>query len=158
MPLQRSSWLAAALVLSLFGTAAAQEDSERSITQADLPPAVAKAVLAESQGATLRGLSEEHENGQTFYEAELVVSGHSRDVLFDSTGAVVEVEEEVALPALPEKVRSALEAKAGKGTITRVESLSRQGHIVAYEAHVTTAGKRSEIQVGPEGEKLAHEE
>jgi hypothetical protein len=158
MTVPRTPCLAAALFLLLCGTAAAQEDSERSITQADLPPAVAKAVLAESQGATLRGLTQERENGQTCYEAELFVSGHSRNVLFDSSGAVVEVEEEVAVAALPEKVRSALEAKAGKGTITRVESLSRQGHIVAYEAHVTTAGKRSEIQVGPEGEKLAHEE
>jgi hypothetical protein len=158
MTVQRTLWLATALVLSLCGSATAQEDSEHSITQADLPPTVAQGVAAESKGATLRGLSQERENGQTYYEAEFVVNGHSRDVLFDTTGAVVEVEEEVAVADLPAKVRAALEAKAGQGTITRVESLSRRGHLVAYEAHIVTAGKRSEIQVGPEGEALAHEE
>jgi len=30
--------------------------------------------------------------------------------------------------------------------------------LVAYEAKVTKGGKKSEVQVGPKGEKLAHEE
>ena len=30
--------------------------------------------------------------------------------------------------------------------------------LVAYEAQVTTNGKRSEVQVGPDGKPLDHEE
>jgi len=76
----------------------------------------------------------------------------------DPTGAVVEVEEEVAWDALPAAVQAGLTNKAGGGKIGNVESITKQGKLVAYEAHVTANGKRSEIQVGPDGRPLAHEE
>jgi hypothetical protein len=131
---------------------------DKKIQRADLPPAVEKTVAAQSQGATIKGFSEEKENGQTFYEAELAVAGHSKDVLIDPTGAVVEVEEQVAVDSLPAAVKDALQAKAGKGKIVKVESLTKRDKLVAYEAKVNTAGKRSEIQVGADGQTLDHEE
>jgi hypothetical protein len=42
--------------------------------------------------------------------------------------------------------------------MTRVESLTKAGKIVAYEADVKNGSKHSEVQVGPNGNKLAHEE
>src|ERR1700674_6017584 len=80
----------AASGLLLAGIASAQE---KKIKRSDLPPAVEKAVAAQSQGATIRGFSEEKEHGQTFYEAEFVVNGHSKDVLMDANGQDVEGEE-----------------------------------------------------------------
>src|SRR5215471_12930652 len=69
---------------------------QKRIKCADLPPAVEKSVIENSRGATLRGLSQEREHGRIFHEAELIVNGHSKDVLINSTGAVVEIEEQVA--------------------------------------------------------------
>ncbi len=142
-------------VLACVGTSSAQE---KKIKRADLPPAVEKTVAAESAGATVKGFSTEKEKGETFYEAELVVNGHSKDVLIDASGAVVEVEEEVALDSLSADVKAGLQAKAGKGKILKVESLTKKGKLVAYEAKVDTNGKKSEIQVGPDGKPLDHEE
>ena len=136
------------------GTAAAQE---RKITRRQLPPAVGRTVTAQSQGAKVRGFAQEQENGQTLYEAELTVNGHSKDIMIDSTGTVVEVEEQVRLSALPAAVQAGLRAGAGSGRITKIESITKQGQLVGYEAHVTTKGKRSEIQVGPDGKPPAHE-
>jgi hypothetical protein len=51
-----------------------------------------------------------------------------------------------------------LQAKAGDGKLVKVESLTRNGKCVAYEAQVVTDGKRSELQVGPDGRLLDHEE
>lgn len=76
----------------------------------------------------------------------------------EAHGNVVEVEEQVAFDALPAKVRSALKARAGTGTIRGVESLTKKGKLVAYEAQVVATGKWSEVQVGPNGETLEHEE
>lgn len=76
----------------------------------------------------------------------------------DSTGNVLEVEEQVLLDSLPEAVRSGLQQAAGAGRITNVESLTKRGTLVAYEAHVRTGQKRSEVQVGPDGKPLAHRE
>jgi len=89
---------------------------------------------------------------------ELFANGHSKDVTIAGDGSVLEVEEEVALEALPAAVREALQKKAGPGKITRVESITRHDVLVAYEAQVLTGKKRSEIQVGPEGKALTHPE
>src|SRR6266446_5016907 len=73
------------------------QEHEKKIKRSDLPPTVEKTVANQTQGATIRGFNEEKENGQTYYEAETTVSGHSKDILIDPTGAVVEVEEEIEL-------------------------------------------------------------
>jgi hypothetical protein len=88
----------------------------------------------------------------------MTVRGHGRDVSIAPDGTVLEIEEEIALDSLPAAVRAGLMQAAGSGKITKVESLTKHGAIVAYEAQVSTGTKRSEIQVGPDGKPLAHEE
>ena len=148
-------WMVVAALASLAGVASAQE---RKIERSALPPAVEKALQGELNGATVKGFSTEKEKGQTYYEAELMVDGHSKDVLFDAQGNVTEVEEQVALDKLPAEVKAGLETKAGKGKITKVESITKKGTVKAYEAQVSTGGKHSEVQVGPDGKALGHEE
>jgi len=141
--------------LLFAGAASAQE---KKIKRSDLPPAVEKTVAAQSAGATIRGFSTEKEKGQTFYEAELVVNGHSKDILMAADGSIVEIEEQVTFDSLSPEVKAGLEAKAGKGKILKVESLTKKDKLVAYEAQVETNGKKSEVQVGPDGKPLDHEE
>jgi len=145
------------LVVSLMvvGSAFAQE---KKIKRSELPAAVEKTVVEQSKGATIRGFSEEKENGQTTYEAEMLVDGHTKDVQMDSNGAVMEIEEQVDLQTVSAEVKAGLEAKAGKGKITKVESITKKDKLVAYEAQVVTDGKKSEVQVGPDGKPLDHEE
>jgi uncharacterized membrane protein YkoI len=142
-----------ALVLAVGASA-----QEKKIKKSDLPPAVQKTADEQSKGATVKGYSTEVEDGKTLYEVELTVNGHSKDVSMSPEGAVVEVEEEVTLDSLPAEVREGLKKKAGAGKITKVESLTKQDKLVAYEAQVRTNGKKSEVQVGPKGETLAHPE
>jgi hypothetical protein len=145
------------VVASLFLTVHAWPQ-EKKIKRSDLPPAVEKTVAAQSQGATIRGFSEEKEHGQTFYEAEFVVNGQNKDVLMGTNGEIVEVEEQVVVQSLSPAVRNGLQAKVGKGKLVKVESLTKHGKLVAYEAQIVTDGKRSEVQIGPDGRPLAHEE
>src|SRR5260370_16424573 len=74
---------------------------EKKIKRSDLPPAVEKTVAAQSEGATIRGFSQEKENGQTFYEVEMMVNGHSKDVLIDSNGGIVAPEEQTPCTTPP---------------------------------------------------------
>lgn len=147
--------LLASLPLSTIATA---QEQEKKIQRADLPAAVEKTVASQSQGATIRGFSRENENGQTYYEAEMMVSGHSKDVLIDKDGGIAEVEEQVAFNSLPAVVKEGLQSKAGQGRIVKVESLTKHDKLVAYEAKVQVNGRKKEIQVGPDGEPLDHEE
>src|SRR5579859_3961036 len=89
--------------LVLAGRALAQE---RKIKRSELPPAVERAVAEQSKGATIRGFSEEKENGRTTYEVQMLSNGHSKDVQMDANGAVIEIEEQVDLPAVSAEVRA----------------------------------------------------
>jgi hypothetical protein len=131
---------------------------EKKIKRSDLPPAVEETVAAQSAGATIKGFSKENEKGQTYYEAEMVVNGHGKDILIAASGAIVEVEEEVAINALPADVKAGLQAKAGEGKLGKVESITKKDKLVAYEAKVIKGGKTTEIQVGPGGKALDHQE
>ena len=145
-------------VLMVLVVSAGTHAQERKLTRAQLPPAVEKTVAAESQGATIKGFATEMEKGKRLYEAELEINGHSKDISMDRNGNIVEVEEEVTMDSLSSPVQEALKATAGEGTIGKIESLTKDGKLVAYEAHVITGKKRSEIQVGPNGEKLRRPE
>ncbi|HEY7027001.1 MAG TPA: hypothetical protein VH438_05310 [Gemmatimonadales bacterium] len=148
----------AIMIILALGVVSSASSQEKKIQRADLPAAVEQTLKAQSAGATVQGLSMETEKGHTYYEAEMTVAGHGRDVLIDETGAVVEVEEEVMFDSLPTAAQEGLKAKAGKGKIGKIESVTKGGKLVAYEAHVVTNGKKSEVQVGPDGKPLDAEE
>jgi hypothetical protein len=153
----KTNYLAALAASGLLfaGTAAAQE---KKIKRSDLPPAVEKTVVEQSAGATIRGFSTEKEKGQTLYEVKMTVNGHSKDISMTADGSIVEIEEQVSLDSLSPEVKAGLQAKARKGKILKVESLTKKDKLVAYEAQVETNGKKSEVQVGPDGKPLDHEE
>jgi uncharacterized membrane protein YkoI len=150
--------IAVAAATMLFPIFVFSQEQEKKIPRSDLPPAVEKTLAEQSKNAEIRGFSEEKENGQIFYEAELIVNGHSKDVLVDVNGTMVEVEEQVPIESLPPAVREGLQAKAGSGKLIKVEKLTKKDKLVAYEAKILTNGKKSEVQVGPEGKPLNHEE
>ena len=145
-PTRRTATAIALLALATTGSGA-----EKKISRADLPPAVEKTVAAESKGATIRGFSSEVEGGELRYEVAMTVAGRGRDVSIAPDGRVLEIEEEIAWDALPAAVRQGLEKAAGGAKIAKVESLTREGKVVGYEAQVVAGSKRSEVQVGPDG-------
>jgi uncharacterized membrane protein YkoI len=140
-------FLALPALLLASGVSAA----EKRVKMESLPPAVQKTVQEQAKGATIRGLTKETEDGKTFYEAELKINGHNKDLLIDPAGSVVEIEEEVALASLPAAVKDAIQKHAAKGRIALVESVSKNDSLVAYEAKIKTAGKTSEVRVNPDG-------
>jgi hypothetical protein len=143
------------ICLSVAGPARA-EDGEKRVKMKDLPEIVQKTVRDQSKGAVVRGLAKEVENGKTFYEAELKVKGHNKDILIDETGTVVEIEEKTALSTLPAAVKAQILNSAGKGKIKHVEAITKNGAPTVYEALVIKAGKKSEIQVASDGTLISN--
>src|ERR1700722_10495452 len=108
-----------AMISSILITANAIAQ-EKKIQRSDLPPAVERTVsAAQNPGVTIRGFSQENEKGQTYYEAETTVNGHSKDLLMDAHGAIVEVEEQVDFDSLQPSVKDGLQAKAGTAKILK---------------------------------------
>jgi len=147
-----------AFVGLVLGFVPCTRGQEKHIKKSDLPPAVQKTTAQQSVGATVRGYTQEMENGRLEYEIEMTVNGRSKDVSIDPTGNVLETEEGVTLGELPQPVRAALQKKAGAAKIEKIESITKQGKLVAYEAHILAGAQKSELQVGPGGEQLDHEE
>src|SRR5215475_6320510 len=144
------------IVLFVISLTISIRAQEKKLQRSDLPVAVQKTV--DEQSGTVKGFSTEIEGGKKIYEVELTVSGHGKDISMDPQGHILEIEEEIGLETLPPTVKDGLMKAAGKGTIQKVESLTKNGKIVAYEASVKTGTKKSEVQVGPDGKKLAHPE
>jgi biopolymer transport protein ExbD len=145
-------------VLAVLVLAVPSMAQEKKLQKSDLPAAVQKTADEQAKGATVKGYSSEVEDGKTIYEVQLTVNGKNRDVSIDATGAVIEVEDQVEFDSLPAPVQAGLKAKASKGKILSVEALSKKGKLVAYEAVVQEGTKKHEVQVGPDGKPLAHEE
>ena len=148
--------------LTLHGVAqekGKEEQGEQKVSRSALPAAVQKTAQTMSQGATVKGFTKEkEEDGSTTYEMAMVVNGHTKDVEMAPDGTVNVVEEEVSFDSLPGAVKSALTAKAAGAKIVKVESLTKKDKVVAYEAATVKGKTKGEIQVGPNGETLNHEE
>jgi uncharacterized membrane protein YkoI len=140
--------LLAATVFSINAWAA-----ETKVAMADLPVAVQKAVAEQSKGAVIRGFTKEVEGGATEYEAQLMVTGHGKDISFDAAGKILSVEEEVKLESLPDAVRAAIQKAANGGTLRRVEAVTEGGKFF-YEADIRKGGKSSEVQVDKNGARI----
>jgi uncharacterized membrane protein YkoI len=123
---------------------------ETSVKMKDLPPAVQKTVEEQTRGAQIKGLSKEIEKGKTTYEVETMLNGKARDLLIDSTGALVSVEEPVAIDTIPAAAKAAIEKLAAGGKIKSIESVTK-GPTVSYEAVIVKGLKKSEVVVGADG-------
>ena len=138
---------ALAVAIMQVGSAAAQEANAKLKS---LPPAVQRAVETEAKGATIKGVSKEVENGKSVYEVETLVAGRTRDMVFAADGALLVVEEQSSLEAIPAAARSAIEKQATGGRVTTVEVV-KKGTNVSYEAVVVKAGRKSEVVVNADG-------
>jgi hypothetical protein len=91
-----------------IGLAIPTAAAERKIERSALPAAVKRTVDVETRGALIRGFSQETEGGNTYYEVETIAGGQHKDILIDSQGTVVEIEQEVSTDSLSAEVRTGL--------------------------------------------------
>lgn len=131
----------------LLGAALA---ADKLVKMSDLPLAVREAVQAQTKGAEVKKIMQEVISGETFYEVESIVSGRTRDLLFNTAGTAVEIEEEVTIDSIPAPARTAIEKKAAGGKIIKVETVAK-GQTVLYSADYIKAGKNHEFEVKADG-------
>ena len=148
---QAARWTVAVVVFSFVGFVVGSAQ-ESKVQMKDLPQPVQKAAeLERAKGASLQGFAMEIEGGKTLYEVETIVSGHTRDLLFDATGRLIEVEEEVTQAAVP---AAAMRALAAYGKVGKVELVTK-GTSVSYESVVKTkSGKSVEVAVDAAGKAV----
>ena len=125
--------------------------AEKPVLMKDLPAAVQATVKAETAGATIKGISRETEHGATVYEVETIMNGLSRDLLIDTSGTVVEVEQQIAVTAAPLPVQQAL---SQMGQVRKLERVTAHG-VTTYEGHIQHGSKSRSVTLDASGRIVA---
>jgi threonine dehydrogenase-like Zn-dependent dehydrogenase len=138
-------------VLAGIAAAAATALAESHVSCNTLPAAVLSQAKTQAGDATIRGCVKDKENGKLIYEVETLKDGRSRDIEFDASGSVLEVEQEVMGSSVPAAVSDAIAAAAKGGKIGKIESVTSGGAIANYETTITRQGQRREVAFSPQG-------
>ena len=118
----------------------------------DLPAAVQKTVQDNLKSGQIKSIEKETEGGIDQYEIETVVNGKARDFNVDTKGALLVVEEETTIDALPEGAKATILKRVGGGTLGVIESVQSTGKPVTYEvAFRDKGGKKHSVVVNADG-------
>lgn len=118
----------------------------------ELPEAARDCVKRNSTGAKIGRIERIERDGTVRFEAELKTPNGSKDLLVDQDGTLLEVEEEISLPAVGTTARLAIEKAAEGGKVKKVETVKDgDGKLLYYEVDIEVKGKKSEIKVAPDG-------
>ena len=136
----------------VVGSAVAQESKGKGLQLKDLPAAVQRTVQDNLKGGTVKNIGKEAEDGVVQFEIETVLNGKSRDFNVDTKGNLLVMEEATTLDAIPAAAKASILKKVGDGTLGAVETLSKPGQPLLYEAvYKDKAGKNHEILVRADG-------
>ena len=149
-----------AIMLSVAGCTAAGRSKrpaelERQVTADEVPKPALKTLKRRAQKAEITEFAEEIEHGHTFYEGSWKNkrTGKNMDMLVTKAGAVVEIEEELGIKAIPKAVSKAARQAAGKNVKLAFEKKTT----ILYEVKFTKDGRRHELLLTPDGRTIEEE-
>jgi len=96
-------------------------------------------------------------NGTVKDPIDTVIPGAQVTVRNETTGAILEVEEEITLDSLSPPVRAEVEKNIGGAKLLRLESVTKGAVLTGYEVTVSRAGKKSGLEMGTDGKLLPKE-
>lgn len=154
---RRISFIAAATslilvsgVLVLAQDKAGMKESERRLTEADVPPAALAALKKLAGGAPFTEIEEEMEHGSTHYEAEWNGPDGEVEATVTAEGDLVEFEEVVPDGKVSAAARAAAQKAAGEGAVLKWEKTT----VVYYEVSFKKDGKSHELYITLDGRRL----
>jgi hypothetical protein len=152
----------AALVLLLAGTTSVSaQDEGQEISCQGIPAAVRAAFEQAYPKATIKGCSEEVENGKTAYEIASVADESGRDelvpfdqdVLFHTDGTLILVEQAIAVGDIPGPVDLAIFTRHSGGVIIFAEKVMRDATVL-YEVQLREQDRSVEILFDAHGNEV----
>ena len=147
-----ASSLAAMAMAAGMATLAAAAGHEDLVTLAQTPGAVQLTIQQHATALDIKKIDMEIEDGQAVYSVEIVKNGKEAELEVAADGTLVEADEEIALEAAPEAVRTALAAQAGK--VIEISMLTEAG-VVRYEATIEQNGEERELVLAADGQIIA---
>ena len=146
---------AAALALAL--PAFAQEENE--ISMDEVPEAALATAQEHAMGVTFDAVQMDPDAGTDTYEFSGAKEDGTMievDVLAD--GTLEEVEEEVAMDAVPEPVSATLDAEASGFEPSFIEKSTREDGSIVYEFEGQLEGREVDLEIGEDGSGFVRNE
>lgn len=143
--------------MSLGMVAAVASAQAKKLKESDLPEPVKATAAQVSESGRVTGYWEREQDGGIVYEVDIVVDGRGKGVLISPDGEIIVIQAEVPWDELDPNVQSGLKQKAGDAKIVKVDSVTQGGKIQRYIAIVDHDGKKSKVEVGPDGAPPAPE-
>src|ERR1700674_2281403 len=125
------------VLFAIVALGSAMAQTKKSLQLKDLPAAVQKTVGANLNGGEIKNIAKEKEDGVEQYEVESVLNGKSRDFNVDSKGVLLVVEEATNIDAIPAAAKAGIVRKVGDGKLGTVETFTKPGQPMMYEAAYT---------------------
>jgi hypothetical protein len=148
----------AGVTLGLFVLVAIAAGTDEKIALDKLPKAVVDAVKAKYPKAKLVSAEKGDQDGKIVYEVDIKDGKSSIEVTVTPEGKILGAEKEIAAEDLPQPVSKALNAKYPKATIKKIEEVSKEDKITAYEILIVTAhSKMLEVTFDPTGKFIEEE-
>jgi len=132
----------------------AAEETERKITEADVPEAALATLKKLAAGAEIIEFTEEIEYGHTFYEGTWKnPAGANMDVLVTPTGDLVEIEEQISTDQVPAAALKVARKAAGKKADLAFEKKTT----ILYEVKFQKGDVGYELLLSPDGRRIEEE-
>lgn len=151
-------WITTVLATFLiaFGQANA---SEEDVSKHQVP----KAILGAFEKAYPNAQEVEFEKkivaGKAVYEVEYTENGREYEILYDSDGVILQMEETLDVKALPEPIVQAISKAYPKATIEDAEKVMKpDGTVIVYEVEIKAEGKKLELELDANGKILKTEQ
>lgn len=150
------------LVLALVSLGfVAMRDDEKEVTLAEVPAAVRTTITQHAQGATIKEIERETENGTTTYEIEIVRNGTTIEFEVAADGRflgqrIEHEEKKIALTEAPSAVQAAVRRFVGANPISETTREIDDG-VTEYEVEYRVNGVAHSISLAVGGELLEHE-
>lgn len=141
--------LAAMALAAGLATLAAAEESDELVTLGQTPTAVQLTIQQHATALDIKKIERENEDDQMVYSVEIVKDGKETELEVAADGTLLEADEEMALEAAPEAVRTALAAQAGK--VIEFSKLTEK-NVVQYEATLEQNGEEREFVLSAAGQ------
>ena len=124
----------------------------------DLDPALLPAAVKAQieAGSKIEEASKSEKHGQVFYNAETKIHGRSKEYLFDGTGQIIGLEEELDPKSVPAEVQQAVQRVLTEGgQLLATERVTHpKVNLIYYVATVRRNGKTTEIRFTADGQPL----
>lgn len=123
---------------------------EKKISENEVPAPVLSAFHKSYPKAEIKGTNIEIERGKKCYEIESLDGSVNRDILYTSTGKLIEIEETIPASGLPNGAAKSIEGKFPGGNIEKIEKTT-SGTAIIYELIVDSKTQKYEVTLNNDG-------